>query len=194
MPEKLSHKERTHARIVEAAASAMREHGWDGIGVAALMKRAGLTHGGFYAHFASRDELVEEAVDCMFKDTGAMLERCLHGKDGASGLAALIDFYLSDRLRKSVDRGCPLPGLTGEASRMPAAARARFDRGVRHFRQAITAALTDMGRDDAQSLASSVLAEMIGAMSLARATPEEKEGRDILHASRERLKERLGLA
>ena len=79
MTEPLTHKERTHARILEEAASAMRLHGADGISVAGLMKRAGLTHGGFYAHFASRDALVLDAVDRMLLDSRSLVEASLGG-------------------------------------------------------------------------------------------------------------------
>ena len=109
-------KERTRARILDEAAWAMREHGSDGIGVAALMKRAGLTHGGFYAHFKDRDDLVAHAVDRMFADSGRMLHRHFGQNDAAEGLRGLINYYLSDEMRLAADRGwrwkhcaCPSP-------------------------------------------------------------------------------------
>ena len=85
MAEALTQKDRTHARILDEAASAMRLYGADGISVAKLMKRAGLTHGGFYAHFASRDALVAEAVERMLQDNRSLVETSLSSRDAAKG-------------------------------------------------------------------------------------------------------------
>jgi TetR/AcrR family transcriptional repressor of nem operon len=161
MAEGLSHKERTRARILDEAASAMRASGPEGISVAALMKRAGLTHGGFYAHFSSRDDLVAHAIDRMFEDSKAMLARHLTDSEPAAGLAMLIDYYLSER--------------------------------VQRFQAAIADSLKALGKDAPEALAASVLAEMVGAMSLARSVGDEAAAQAMLAASRERLKERLGL-
>jgi TetR/AcrR family transcriptional repressor of nem operon len=193
MAEGLSHKERTRARILDEAASAMRASGPEGISVAALMKRAGLTHGGFYAHFSSRDDLVAHAIDRMFEDSKAMLARHLTDSEPAAGLAMLIDYYLSERARLAPQLTCPLPTLAGEASRMPEAARGRFAAGVQRFQAAIADSLKALGKDAPEALAASVLAEMVGAMSLARSVGDEAAAQAMLAASRERLKERLGL-
>lgn len=192
MSEATTPKERTRARILNEAAKAMREKGADGIGVAALMKRAGLTHGGFYAHFENRDDLVAHAVDRMFQDSDLMLKRHLVGTEAAHGLAGLIDYYLSEAMRKRVDGGCPLPSLGGEASRLPAAARQRFSDGIHAFRAALAASLAACGLPDPESLAASVLAEMVGAMTLAR-TLDDDAAAIALRASREQLKRRVGL-
>lgn len=186
-------KERTRARILDEAAKAMREHGSDGIGVAALMKRAGLTHGGFYAHFKDRDDLVAHAVDRMFRDSSAMLTHHLGHGEAASGLSSLIDYYLSEAARKRIDGGCPLPSLAGEASRMPEDARDRFALGVAGFQAALANSLAALGSPEPAKLAASVLAEMVGAMSLARVLDDEA-ATVFLEASRARLKLRIGLA
>jgi len=192
MAETLTHKERTHARILDEAASAMRLYGADGISVAKLMKRAGLTHGGFYAHFASRDALVADAVERMLQDNRSLVETSLSTRDAAKGVSALIDAYLSERVKNAPERACPFPALAGEAVRMPAAARARFNEGVAHFQRMLAAAFEALGKGEPQALASSVLAEMVGAMALARAASDE-DGNDILASSRRLLMERLGL-
>lgn len=194
MTEKLSHKERTRARILDEAARAIREHGPEGIGVAALMKRAGLTHGGFYAHFENRDDLVAHAIDRMRLDSREMLSRTLHKEDAAEGLSSLIDHYLSDRLRRIVDRGCPLPLLSQEARRMPEPARERLADGIRNFRGELERAIAATGAAEPALLAASVLSEMVGAMTLARAIPDDEEASEFLAASRGALKQRLGLA
>jgi len=186
-------KERTRARILDEAAKAMREHGSSGIGVAALMKRAGLTHGGFYAHFKDRDDLVAHAVDRMFRDSSAMLTQHLGHGEAATGLSSLIDYYLSETARKRIDGGCPLPSLTGEASRMPDVARDRFAVGITGFQAALAHSLAKLGLPEPMKLAASVLAEMVGAMTLARALDDEA-AKASLEASRARLKHRIGLA
>jgi TetR/AcrR family transcriptional repressor of nem operon len=194
MTEKTTHKERTRARILDEAAKAMRQFGPEGIGVAALMKRAGLTHGGFYAHFENRDDLVAQAIQRMFRDDSARMRARLAGtKDPAERLAAFIDAYLSDRARSAVELACPLPTLTGEAARMPEAARERFDEGMEGFRRTVREAIAATGEKEPDELASSVMAEMVGAMALARATRDEAKASDLLARSREQLKRRLGL-
>lgn len=186
-------KARTRARILDEAAKAMRAQGTEGVAVAALMKRAGLTHGGFYAHFENRDDLVKHAVDRMFEDSSRMLHRWLSHEDAAEGLRALIDWYLSDAMRRSPDQGCPLPRLGGEVARMPPAAQARFRTGVEAFRAALQRALQAIGAPTPDRLASSVLAEMVGAMTLARALDDADAADTMLSAARAQLKLRIGL-
>jgi TetR/AcrR family transcriptional repressor of nem operon len=193
MAEALTHKERTRARILDEAARAMRMNGTDGIGVAALMKRAGLTQGGFYAHFASRDDLVAHAIDRMFEDSKTMIARCFDSKSPAEGLTALIDSYLSDRARLAPERTCPIPSISGEASRLPGPARARFNIGVARFERAIADQLAALGKDNPEAQAASVLAEMVGTVAIARSFEEDAKAFAMLASSRERLKARLGL-
>ncbi|MCU5771704.1 TetR/AcrR family transcriptional regulator [Erwiniaceae bacterium BAC15a-03b] len=191
--EHLSHKARTRQRILDEAASAMRVLGTEGIGVAALMKRAGLTHGGFYAHFRSRDELVAETIDHIFAQSQAALAATLNEPDAKIALRAFIDLYLSDKVRLAPEQSCPLPALSGEAARLPEAARARFDCGVQYMHQLIRSRLHQRGESDADVMATSALAELIGAMSLARACPDEQRAAQMLASSRHSLKQRLHL-
>jgi TetR/AcrR family transcriptional repressor of nem operon len=189
----MTHKERTRARILDEAAQAMREHGHAGIGVASLMKRAGLTHGGFYAHFSDRNDLVAAAIDRMFEDSASMLARHLEQDDARGGLASLIDYYLSDSHRERVAKGCPIAALGSEAGRLPSAARERFEAGLERFQAAISKALRNLGFSDPDEQASSTVAEMVGALMLARATRDARTAGLMLAHSRERLKQRLGL-
>lgn len=190
---KLSHKAKTRARILDEAARALRAGGTEGISVAALMQRAGLTHGGFYAHFTSRDDLVAHAVDRMFQDSERMLTRFLDASPGANGLSELIDYYLSESAMRTLDRGCPLPGLSGEVTRMPEPARARFEAAILTFRGAIADALAAMAVDEPEVQAASVLSEMVGALLLARALSDKGAACEHLAAARRSLKRRLGL-
>jgi TetR/AcrR family transcriptional repressor of nem operon len=187
-----THKERTRARILDEAAKALREHGHEGVGVAALMKLAGLTHGGFYAHFRNRDDLVAAAVERMFVDSRAMVSRYLDNESPRDGLVALIEYYLSEGHRDRIAKGCPIAALSSEAVRLPAAAKERFENGLNRFREAIAEALRKMGAPNPEELATSAVAEMVGALTLARSMPGEASNA-FLATSREQLKRRLGL-
>lgn len=190
MADKSAHKAKTRARILDEAAIAIRTGGTQGISVADLMKRAGLTHGGFYAHFSSRDDLVAHAIARMFEDSAGMLERFLGETPDLNGL---IDYYLSEGSYRRVERGCPMPGLAGETARMPESARTLFEGGIVRFRERIAEALKALGRTDSEALAGSILAELVGAMTLARSFSDETTALELLAASRERIKDRIGL-
>ncbi|HWU01414.1 MAG TPA: TetR/AcrR family transcriptional regulator [Novosphingobium sp.] len=191
MADKSAHKARVRDRILDEAAAALRSGGTDGLSVANLMKRAGLTHGGFYAHFENRDDLVAHAVDRMFKDSAGMLHRFL--EEGEGDLGALVDYYLAETTMRRVDRGCPLPWLAGEAPRMPAAARARFQAGIAAMEEAIAKALIRQGRAEGEAarLSASVVAEMVGAMALARAYGDDPHAVATLEAARDAIRRRL---
>lgn len=193
MADKTTHKERTRARILNEAAQALRVSGTESLSVGALMRRAGLTHGGFYAHFSSRDDLVAHAVQRMFDDSARMLDRFLIEGAGGSELAALIDCYLSEQALDSPERACPVPGLAGEVSRMPAGARTNFETGIQHFLGRLTGILIAMGRENAADLGRSALAEMVGAMAIARTLSDRQAAVSFLACSRVSLADRLGL-
>src|ERR1700687_6158243 len=107
-------KQRTHARVLTAAARAIRGQGPDRMAVAGVMAKAGLTHGGFYAHFASKDDLVVAAMSQTFDEASAKFDRLTAGKPPAAALRAYIDFYLSKQHRNARDTGCPLPSLSAD--------------------------------------------------------------------------------
>ena len=190
MADKSAHKARVRDRILDEAAIALRTGGTEGLSVANLMKRAGLTHGGFYAHFENRDDLVAHAIDRMFRDSSELLQRYL-GEE--ADLDGLVDYYLSEQAMQRHDRGCPLPWLAGEAPRMPEAARARFQAGITAMEQAIAKALTRQGREksEADLLGTSMVAEMVGAMALARAYGNGPRALATLEAARLAIKRRL---
>ncbi|QKJ88733.1 TetR family transcriptional regulator [Paramixta manurensis] len=190
--EALNHKARTRQRILAEAAVAMREQGTEGIGVAALMKRAGLTHGGFYAHFASRDDLVANVIAYIFEQTLEKLRSSLQS-DTAEGLSQFIDAYLSMAVRNAPGESCPLPALSGEAARLSRTARDNFANGVTQMQALLAKCLTTLRLPQPDVLAVSMLSEMIGAMALARACPHEQHAEHILLVSRQSIKHRVGL-
>jgi len=188
------HKARTRAKVVKEAAATIRAVGPDGIGVAGLMAKVGLTHGGFYAHFKSKEDLVAEAVSQMFDDSRAMFETRTEGRAPADGLASYIDFYLSEQHRDQTERGCPLPRLSNELARLPGPARDRFAAGAAGLTSRIAQLLEKLGTPDAEQAAASMVSEMVGALALARAVPDREQSGRILEASRDGLKRRLGVA
>jgi len=187
------HKQKTRQRVLKEAAKAIRAEGPHRVGVAGVMASAGLTHGGFYAHFASKDELVAAAIGQMF-DEGAR-RRTATMEDGApaEALAAYLDFYLSAEHRDMRTAGCPLPFMAADMPRLAGPARIRFAAGVAELTAAIARSLATIGRRHAQEEASSVLAEMAGALALARAEPDPERSEAILRSSRRSIKRRLGL-
>jgi len=189
----VEHKQRTRERVLREAARAIRTEGPHQMGVASVMARAGLTHGGFYAHFSSKDDLVAAAIDQMFAEGLARLAEEAQGRTPAQALAAHIDSYLSCAHRDERATGCPLPVLASDLPRLTDKARERFAAGVAALRQVLAQRLAALGRPDAEAEASSVMCEMSGALSLARAEPDQDASCAILDRSRAALKRRLGL-
>jgi TetR/AcrR family transcriptional regulator, transcriptional repressor for nem operon len=180
-----SRKEISHDRIVEAASRAIRRAGYQGVGVADIMKEAGLTHGGFYAHFESRDALLVEAVQRAGRDNAAVLGARIAQRraDGESPLAALVNAYLHDQQLASTEHGCVVAAL---ASEMPRQGDALLDASrtrVLGLVDAVRRALPD-GADEED--AAVIAATLVGALQLAR-TLGGKAGRSLLARTRQTL-------
>src|ERR1700710_2692019 len=114
-------KEETHERIVDAAARALRRHGYEGVGVADVMKEAGLTHGGFYSHFESREAMLAEALVRAGRDSSVNMSEGIRARvaRGNSPLRSFIEVYLSDAHLSGAEQGCPVAALGSEMSRHP---------------------------------------------------------------------------
>jgi TetR/AcrR family transcriptional repressor of nem operon len=187
------HKKKTREKVLSAAAKAIRAEGPHRIGVAGIMSEAGLTHGGFYAHFASKDDLVAEAIEEMFAEARANYEARVAGKGPAEALTAYINFYLSRSHRDARATGCPLPALSADLPRLPGPAQERFSHGVADLTRTLSGWLAGLGKAEPDALAASVLAEMVGAVALSRAVADKAQSDAILNTSRASLKARLGL-
>lgn len=187
------HKQNTRNKVLQAAAKAIRAEGPDRVAVAGVMAEAGLTHGGFYAHFSSKDELVAAAIGQMFEDARMRVEHETAGRGPAEGLVAYIDFYLSKKHRDARGAGCPMAALSSDLPRMSDASRQQFAAGVQRVTTALGDQLAALGHADAETGARSMMAELIGALSLARVELDAKRSDAILAASRGQLKQRLGL-
>ena len=187
------HKMETRKKVLREAAKAVRALGPDRVSVADVMASVGLTHGGFYAHFKSKDDLLAAAVDEMFIDAGALVDRSIAGLGPAEGLSDYIDNYLSARHRDARATGCPVAALAADLPRLSEPVRERYGRGVAGLVTRIGNLLAQLSLPNAEGLASSVAAELVGALSLARAVADPDQSDGLLAASRLALKRRLGL-
>lgn len=188
-----AHKEKTRRRVLQAAAKAIRLEGPHRVGVAAVMAKAGLTHGGFYAHFESKDDLIASAIEQMFDELVERLERTVREQPPDKGLRAFIEHYLSIAHRDAVATGCPIPVLAPELRRIGRPARQRFSDGVTRITELVAAQLQALGRAEPETDASSMMAELVGALSLSRAESDPQRSEMILEGSRRALLSRLGL-
>jgi TetR/AcrR family transcriptional repressor of nem operon len=187
------HKQATHAKVLKAASRVIRENGPDRIAVAGIMAEVGLTHGGFYAHFASKDDLLVEAIGQMFVEARDNFEALTGNLPPREALTSYLDFYLSTSHRDRRDRGCPLPALAADLPRLPAESRESYGRGVAALTGQITRLLEACGVSNPQALASSILSQMVGAVALARAVSDPAQSDAILSAARESIRERISL-
>jgi len=187
------HKAKTRERVLTVAKQAIRRDGVANLGVAAVMKEAGLTHGGFYAHFPSRDALINAAVEALLQGAPARFLRVTEGLAPAEALAVYIDRYLSTAHRDSATWSCPLPTLSADMSRLEPSMRDAFARTADYLASLLAPMLASMGHTDAL-LARSVVAELVGALALARAIGPTEQSDAILEASRLSIRRRIGLA
>ncbi len=188
------HKAETHARLLRAAASQMRSDGMDGVSVAEIMRGAGLTHGGFYAHFSCKDDLIAQAVTQMFTDNASRVRRWLDDVPQAARLDEFITRYLSPIHRDRPDRGCPLTTIAADIQRQSAAARRAFDAGAAGTFGRMEAMLPEDAGADRAGLARSILSEMAGAVALSRAVSDRAQSDRLLAAARASVRRRCGLA
>ncbi|WP_186117872.1 TetR/AcrR family transcriptional regulator [Burkholderia gladioli] len=186
------HKQESRNRVLAAAARAIREQGPDNVSVAAVMAEAGLTHGGFYAHFASKGALIVAAIDFMFDETAARLDKRMNGKSPREALLAYIDHYLSATHCAARNTGCPIAALGSDIPRLDDETRAAFARGMERQHERIAGQLQLLGYEDADSMARSMRSEMFGALLSARLVDGE-EREEILETSRRVLLKRFHL-
>lgn len=181
-----SRKDISHDRILAVAARAIRRGGFQGVGVAAIMKEAGLTHGGFYAHFRNRDALLAEALAHAGQETAAQLQEGVARRQaqGSGAFRALVEAYLSERHLAEIEAGCAVAALASEVPRQAAEVRAAAAQRVRSLVASVQQVLPE-GATAAAALA--VASQMVGALQLARALGDNAEGRALLKAAREAL-------
>ena len=167
-------KEVTHDRIVDAAARAIRRSGYSGTGVADIMKDAGLTHGGFYAHFPSREAMLAEAADRAGSESVAMMERIAAKLPQQQALPAMLRAYLSKEHLEGIETGCAAAALGSEMPRQTPEVRRAATRRIKEMIDLVARHSPDWGQPSAHERALVTVATMVGALMLARAVDEPK--------------------
>jgi TetR/AcrR family transcriptional repressor of nem operon len=171
---------KNRAHVVEVAGTEFRKHGFDGIGVADLMKAAGLTHGGFYNNFASKDALAAEAVTRVFADTTQRLRQ--YALAAADPYAAMVSYYLSPQHRDSIEAGCAIAALSQDAARGSRELRAAFEAGIAAYLDLIVE-IAGVTRPRAMA----IYATMVGALTLSRTVTDPALAEDMLAAAADGL-------
>jgi TetR/AcrR family transcriptional repressor of nem operon len=165
-------KEASHERIVSAAARAIRRSGYDGVGVADIMKAAGLTHGAFYAHFDSREAMLAEAAGRACAEAASAAANVASNVPPQKALAALLRAYLSKEHLAQVEAGCPLAALGSETPRQAPEVRRVTTRHIKEMIDFVARQSPDWGQPGAHERALVTVATMVGALLLARAVDE----------------------
>lgn len=184
MNAKTERRERSHEDILESASRLLRERGIAGARVAEVMRGAGLTVGGFYAHFESKEALVDE----VFRRTAAGLrERLfagLHDKPELDRAEIILKRYISARHRDDIERGCPLPAVAGEVATTAPSHRDALEEQITSMADELAGHVGATTAADARQVALGMIALMVGALSLARAVKSQGLSDDILRAGR----------
>jgi TetR/AcrR family transcriptional repressor of nem operon len=184
------HKLETHARIVKKASVRLREKGAHGIGVADLMKEAGLTHGGFYAHFDSREALVIEAfADAMERSTERW-RKLAEATPPEKRLAAIVNSYLTTVHRDDPGHGCAVPTLGAEIARESPKTRKAFAAKLEQMIDMLAEQIPELPRKAARKQAMAAIATMMGTLVLSRIAGSGEFSDEILGAGREAVLER----
>ena len=165
-------KDATHERIVSVAARAIRRSGYDGTGVADIMKEAGLTHGAFYSHFTSREAMLAEAVGKACAESAAAATELVASVPSGTALESMLSAYLSREHVEHVQVGCPLAALGSETSRQAPEVRRVVTRHIKAMIDLIARQSPDWGQHGAHERALVTISTMVGAMLLARAVDE----------------------
>lgn len=186
-------KAQNHERILDLAAARFREIGIAAVGVADLMKDAGLTHGGFYRHFDSRDDMVAEVVERAMERSRRALDE-MTPRDGKRHevLAGLLDFYLSPAHRDDLPTSCPVTALARDVARGSDRVRRAYTQSVAHFVGVLTKLAVGDTPKARRAKAVGAVSVLVGALSLARAVDDKALSAEILKSARSEALARLG--
>ena len=185
-----SKKEQTRERILRAAARAIRQHGYEGVGVADVMKEAGLTHGGFYAHFDSRDALLAAAAEQAAAESTETFSKALASAKRGEELMALVDTYLADNHVTAAERGlgCSIAAAGTEVPRQSPEVRRAVSRRIKDLIGLVERQFPDWGKPAAHEKAMAVVATMVGALMLARVSDDAQLSKAIRKSARELIR------
>lgn len=180
-------KEASHERIVQAAARAIRRSGYDGTGVADIMKEAGLTHGAFYAHFDSREAMLAEAADRAGAESNAYAAQIIASVPPEQALQALMHTYLSKEHQAAIETGCPISALGSEMPRQSPEVRRAATRRIKEMIDLVARQSPDWGQPEAHERALVTVATMVGTLVLARAVDDPGLSDALCNAALKRL-------
>lgn len=184
-----AHKVATRRRILEAASHAFRERGVAETGVDEVMRRAGLTHGGFYAHFTDKSELVAEACAAGFAEAVPNLDRIAALPTAAARVRLLIDSYLATVHRDNRSSGCLIVSVAADVARLKGSARAGYSQAfTRHLDRLADALRLSANADENWESVTQLMSALVGALLFARAIDDPARSQRILHTMRRRLK------
>ncbi|MDI6831990.1 MAG: TetR/AcrR family transcriptional regulator [Actinomycetota bacterium] len=184
---KVERKERSRERILTSAGTLMREKGISGASVAEVMEGAGMTVGGFYAHFASKRSLMAEALRDAFRRSRALLAASAGERKGSEWVNAVARSYLSRQHRDNPHLGCPLPATLGEVAREDAELREALAEEIGESVEEMASRLREAGADNPRDEALAVLSTMVGGLTLARALKGNALSDQVLLACRRHI-------
>jgi TetR/AcrR family transcriptional repressor of nem operon len=179
------HKRRTHARILDAAARVFRQRGYSGAGVDTVMEEAGLTPGGFYAHFASKEALLVETLQHALRTAGEHWAQLVGDQKGMEWVQTFVRRYLSRTHCNAVPEGCPVPALISEISRSSPAAKQTFEVLLHEIVSFFEKRIPEEEEQTPADRAIAILALCFGGLALARAVDSPSFANQILRACRE---------
>ena len=173
------HKAQSHDKILSVAARSFREHGGDTSGIGTVMKKVGLTKGGFYRHFKSKDELFVEAVSRAFEEMGRGMVEVGNSAPKGQALRAMIERYLSIAHAESPGAGCVVSALGPELARKPASVRKRIEASLDAYRERLLPFIPGRTREEKLEKCRVLFSSMAGVLVLARlaSDPQKREQR-----------------
>jgi TetR/AcrR family transcriptional regulator, transcriptional repressor for nem operon len=183
------HKARTHRRIVKSASRQLRKKGLSGPAVATLMKASGLTHGGFYKHFSSRDDLVVEAIEESLRELTETLIVAAEQSRPRAPWKSMIATYLSIERCDGADHGCPIAALAPDIARTPLPMKKPISQAILKFREDLIPFMPGRTLEEKSSNFLMIITSMVGTIAIARTMPELAVRQRILDTMRDRLLE-----
>jgi TetR/AcrR family transcriptional repressor of nem operon len=181
------HKLETHRKIVSDASRRVRAEGLNAAAVSAVMKDAGLTHGGFYKHFGSKDDLLLESLREAFRDMGDKLVRAAEGSRKEAAWKAIVKSYLSLESCDHAERGCPLTALAPEMARLDATMRSKVLVELVNYRDRLVPLMPGRRAADKERAFFAIFSTMAGAVAIARLLPGGAAQEKVLASAREFL-------
>jgi len=179
------HKQATRERIVRTASRHFRQRGEGGVGIADLMSKLKLTHGGFYKHFDSKEELLAEAIAKAFEDVEKRFAETVSKAKPGTELKTLIENYLSAEHCANPGEGCPMAALASEIGRLPPRVRGQIDQAIKRRVRRVSRLMSGGTEKEREKKTMALLSGLIGTISVARALGDLEARRTVLEASKD---------